>query len=270
MLRRALSAAVGLVVATVAAFSAMAENGTLDRITRTGTVRVAIPDNFPPFGDLGLDAKPRGYDIDVAMLVAEALGAKPELIAVASPDRVPYLTAGKVDLVISSLGKNAEREKSLDFSIAYAPFYSGIFGPDEVQVAKPDDLAGKTIAVTRDTIEDAALTEVAPSTATIKRYDDNGGTAVAFLFNQTDLIATGNVAAADLLASDPRKKPLLKFLLRNSPCYIGINKGDPELRARIDAVIAAALKDGRLDAISMRWLKRPVGNPEHPDLIAAK
>jgi hypothetical protein len=40
--------------------------------------------------------------------------------------------------------------------------------------------------------------------------------------------------------------------------------------ASADTVIAAARKDGRLDAISQHWLKALLGDPEHPDLIGAK
>lgn len=65
---------------------------------------------------------PQGYDIDVAKLIADKLGVKVELVPVTSANRVPYLQTNKVDLVISSLGKNAEREKVIDFSTAYAPF----------------------------------------------------------------------------------------------------------------------------------------------------
>ena len=152
---------------------AIAENGALDRITQAGSVRIAVPDNFPPFGDLGPDGKLQGYDIDTATLITDALGVKPELIAVSSVERIPSLTGGKVDLVISNLGKNAERAQAIDFSIAYAPFFSGVFGPARLETAKAADLAGKTIAVTHDTIEDAALTKLAPPTAVIKRYHDN-------------------------------------------------------------------------------------------------
>ncbi|MDM7292682.1 transporter substrate-binding domain-containing protein, partial [Klebsiella pneumoniae] len=41
---------------------------------------------------------------------------KLQLVPVTSANRVPYLQTDKVDLVISSLGKNAEREKVIDFS----------------------------------------------------------------------------------------------------------------------------------------------------------
>jgi polar amino acid transport system substrate-binding protein len=261
-----------LLIAAVALapVSALAENDGLDRIVRAGLVRIGVPDNFPPFGDLDPDAKLRGYDVDMAALVAAGLGVKAELVAVASTERISALTDGKVDLVISSLGKNSEREKQIDFSAAYAPFYNGIFGPADLAATKPEDLAGKSVAVTRDTIEDADLTKAAPPGATIKRFDDNGRTEVAFVFDQADLIATGNVVAAQILATNPARKPLLKFLLHNSPCYVGVAKGQPALLARVDAIVAGARHDGSLDRLSRQWLKAPLDDPENPAAMAAK
>ena len=244
--------------------SAIAENDALNRIRQAGSVRIAVPGNFPPFGDLGPDGKLQGYDIDTAMLIADALGVKPDLIVVSSAERVQSLTGGKVDLLISSLGKDSEREQVIDFSIAYAPFFSGLYGPDRIEVTKPDDLGAKSIAVTRNTIEDAALTQLAPPTATIKRYDDNAATEVAYLSGQAELIATGNVVAAQILPKSPLKRTALKFVLRNSPCYIGVRKNEPRLLARINQIIAAARNDGNLNNISIRWLKVPVGDPELP------
>jgi polar amino acid transport system substrate-binding protein len=72
---------------------------------------------------------------------------------VSSTDRIPYLTSGNVDLLISNLGKDTDREKVIDFSIAYAPLFSAIFGPERLAIFKSEDLAGRTIAVTRATIE---------------------------------------------------------------------------------------------------------------------
>ena len=60
---------------------------------------------------------------------------KVEIIPVTSANRIPYLQTKKADIVISSLGKNAEREKVIDFSVAYAPFFSGVFGTKDIKVA---------------------------------------------------------------------------------------------------------------------------------------
>jgi polar amino acid transport system substrate-binding protein len=227
----------------------------LPDIMSRGTLKVAVPQDFPPFGSVGLDMAPQGYDIDVATLIAEKLGVKLELTPVTSANRIPYLQTGKVDLVISSLGKNPDREKVIDFSSAYAPFFNGVFAPDSVAVSKAEDLSGKTVGVTRGAVEDLELTKVAPADATIKRYEDNNGTISAFLSGQVQVVATGNVVAAAIIARNPPKKPMLKFLIKNSPCYIGFSKDQPALKAKLDDIIATAKTDGSLDAIAQKWLK---------------
>lgn len=250
--RRFLSASAFLLAAAVLGGEARAD--ALADITARGTVRIAVPQDFPPFGSVGADMAPVGYDVDTARLIAERLGVKVEIVPVTSANRIPYLQTNKVDLVISSLGKNAEREKVIDFSAAYAPFFNGVFGPASAAVTKAEDLAGKTIGVTRGAVEDLELTKIAPESATIKRYEDNNGTISAFLSGQVDLVATGNVVAAAIIAKNPPKKPEIKFLIKNSPCYIGLAKNEPALLAKVDAAIAAAKADGSLGAIAKKWL----------------
>ena len=226
----------------------------LGDIMAAGVLKVAVPQDFPPFGSVGADMTPVGYDIDVANLIAEKLGVSLELVPVTSANRIPYLQTKKVDLVISSLGKNPDREKVIDFTSAYAPFYNGVFGPEEVALAKVEDLAGMTVGVTRGSVEDLELSNIAPADATIKRYEDNNGTISAFLSGQVDVIASGNVVAAAILARNPPKRPEVKFLIKNSPCYIGMNKNEPALLEKVNAIIAAAKADGTLNAIAQKWL----------------
>lgn len=241
--------ALSLAAPQIAAADALAE------IEKSGTIRVAVPQDFPPFGSVGPDMTPQGYDIDVAKLIAEKIGVELELVPVTSANRIPYLQTQKVDLVISSLGKNPEREAVIDFSAPYAPFFNGIFAPADVTITSVTDLSGKVVGVTRGAVEDLELTKVAPSDVTIKRYEDNNGTISAFLSGQVEAVATGNVVAAAILERNPPKRPELKFLIKNSPCYIGLNKNEPALLAKVDGIIAAAKADGTLNAIAEKWLK---------------
>ena len=242
--------AVAAIFTTVSASRADA----LADIAARGTIRVAVPQDFPPFGSVGTDMAPMGYDIDMANLIAEKLGVKTELVPVTSANRIPYLQTNKVDLVISSLGKNAEREAVIDFSVAYAPFFNGVFAPADVAVTKAEELSGKTIGVTRGAVEDLELTKIVPADATIKRYEDNNGTISAFLSGQVEVVATGNVVAAAILARNPPKRPEMKFLIKNSPCYIGLNKNEPALLEKVNGILAAAKTDGALSGISQKWL----------------
>lgn len=255
---RNLLVAAGLILAVTAA-----QADTLEDIKSRGTLKVAVPQDFPPFGSVGVDLTPQGYDIDMARFLAERMGVDLELVPVTSANRIPYLQTGKVDLVISSLGKNAEREKSIDFSKAYAPFFLAVFGPEDMQIAGPEDLAGKSIAVTRGSVEDLALSEMLPADADLQRFEDNNTTISAYLSGQTTLIATGNIVMATIAAQNPGAVPVEKLKIKNSPCYIGLNKNEPALMEAVNALIDAGLADGELDALSQKWFKMPL-----PDLDA--
>jgi polar amino acid transport system substrate-binding protein len=254
MIRRSfmmIVAAAGL----AAGMAAPAQADALADIKARGTIRVAVPQDFPPFGSVGTDMAPVGYDIDMAKAIAEHLGVSVELVPVTSANRIPYLQTSQVDLVISSLGKNAEREAVIDFTSAYAPFFNGVFGEADLTLAGPEDLAGLSVGVTRGAVEDLTLTDLVPEGVEISRYEDNNGTISAFLSGQVDVIATGNVVAAAILERDPQRRPELKFLVKNSPCFIGLNKNEPELLAAVDAIIAEMKADGSLNAIATTWLK---------------
>ncbi|CAJ0695008.1 ABC transporter glutamine-binding protein GlnH [Ralstonia edaphis] len=230
----------------------------LANIQKAGVIRVAIPNDFPPFGSLGPDLKLQGYDIDMANLVAKELGVKAELVPVTSTNRIPFLTTGKVDVVISSLGKNAERAKVIDFTQAYAPFPKSVYGPKDVSIKAPADLAGKTIGVTRGSTEDLALSAVAPASATIKRYEDNNATAQSYLIGQVQLVTVGNIVANAVNERTKLRQLDLKFPVEDTPCYVGVAKGEPALLDKVNAVITKLKTDGRLNDLSQRWIKMPL------------
>lgn len=232
----------------------------LEGIEKTKLIKIAVPTDFPPYGFVGIDLKPQGLDVDMAAYIADKLGVKLELVPVTSANRIPYLQSKKADLVISTLGKNPEREKVIDFTAAYSPFFQAIFGPKDMEVKSFQDLAGKSVAVTRGAIEDQELTKVAPPSADIKRFEDNNATVSAFASRQTQLIATGVSVAENLMQRNPQLGTEYKVLLKDSPNFIGVAKGEDALRLKVNGIIAQAKTQGDLDKMAMKWLKRPAGN----------
>ena len=109
--------------------SSTASAADLSEILSSGVVKIAVPESFPPFGSVGASGEHEGYDVDVAKLIAKDLGVELELVPVVSKQRIPFLETDRVDLVISTMGANPKRAKSINFSSAYAPFYSGVFAP---------------------------------------------------------------------------------------------------------------------------------------------
>ena len=222
-------------------------------------ITIAIPTDFPPYGFVGTDLKPQGLDVEMANYIAAKLGVAIELAPVTSANRIPYLQTRKADLVISTLGKNPERMAVIDFTAAYSPFFQAVFAPKSLSIKSFADLAGKSIGVTRGAIEDQELTKLVPAGTDVKRFEDNNATISSFVAGQVQLIATGASVAGNMMVRNPQLNTEYKLLLKDSPNFIGVGKGEDKLRLKVNEIIAAAKASGDLDKMAMKWLGRPAG-----------
>jgi polar amino acid transport system substrate-binding protein len=248
-----------LVSLCLASAGAIAQNA-LDDVMKAKKITIAIPADFPPYGFVGTDLKPQGLDVDMANYIGSKLGVTTELVVVTSANRIPYLQTKKADLVISTLGKNPDREKVIDFTAAYSPFFQAVFAAKSLSVSSFADLSGKSVGVTRGAIEDQELTKLAPAGVDIKRFEDNNTTVSSFVSGQVQVIATGASVAGNMMARNPQLNTEYKLLLKDSPNFIGVAKGEDKLRLKVNEIIAAAKTSGDLNRMAMKWLGRPVGD----------
>lgn len=257
--RRMFMTTAAAALALCAGSAAFAQDA-LAKITADNQIRIAVPTDYPPYGFVGIDMQPQGLDVDMAKLIAEKMGVGLELVPVTSANRIPYVQTGQVALVISTLGKNAEREKVIDFTHAYAPFFQGVYGLTSTEVKSFDDLAGKTIAVAKGAMEEQELVKVGPASMEFKRYEDQAATTAAFVAGQTDVLATSVSNAALMASKNPNLGAEFKLLIKESPNFIGIAKGQDALRAKVNKIILAAKADGTLNAMAEKWLGQPIAS----------
>ena len=252
-----------LAIAAAAALlngTAVHAQAALDDVMKAKKITIAIPTDFPPYGFVGTDLKPQGWDVDMATYIAQKMGVAIELVPVTSANRIPYLQTKKADLVISTLGKNPDREKVIDFTAAYSPFFQAVFAAKNVNIKSFADLAGKSVSVTRGAIEDQELTKLAPAGADIKRFEDNNATVSAFVAGQVQAIATGASVAGNMMGRNPQLNTEYKLLLKDSPNFIGVGKGEDKLRLKVNEIIAEGKKNGDIDKMANKWLGRPAGD----------
>ncbi|MBZ9677821.1 transporter substrate-binding domain-containing protein [Mesorhizobium sp. ES1-1] len=242
-------------LATQASADALAD------ITKAGTINVGVFADFPPFSSASADMSLKGYDMDVAQYIADTLKVKLNPVPVTGQNRIPYLNDHRVDILMS-VGYSKEREQVIDFAAAYAPYYIAVIGPAAMSVKGKEDLAGKSISVNRGTLEDTSLTEAAPASADIKRFDNYNSVIQAFISGQTQLMVVGNDVGAQVLAKQDQLKPEQKFQLLTSPSHIGLNKNEDALKKAVNDAVAKMLADGKLDESSKAWLKTPL-NPDN-------
>jgi len=235
------------------------EDKSLQNVLGKKSIALGIPTDYPPYGYMGPDFKPTGVDVAVAQLIADKLGVKAEFVPLSTPNRIPYLQSRKIDLIVSALGKNEERAKVIDFTVSYAPFFQAVFGPKDIAVKSFDDLGGKTLAVTRGTIQDDALQALAPKTLKIQRFEDDNATMAAFMTQQTQFVAVGAAVAAAALQKNPKVQAEYKLLIKDSPNYIGVRKGETALLNKVNEILRTAKQDGTIEGYSQKWLGRSMG-----------
>ena len=73
-------------------------------------------------------------------------------------------------------------------------------------------------------------------------------------------VALGAAVAGNMVAKNPQLSSEYKLLLKESPNFIGIAKGDDKLKAKVNEIIAQAKSSGELDAMAKKWLGRPAGD----------
>ncbi|MSQ76195.1 MAG: transporter substrate-binding domain-containing protein [Rhodoferax sp.] len=98
-----------LAIVLLALGSAMAHADKLADILSKGVVRVVVFADVPPFSSTNVKRELEGFDVDLAKMVAEALGVKLELVPATAANRIPYLLTDKADMNIAAMSVTAER-----------------------------------------------------------------------------------------------------------------------------------------------------------------
>jgi polar amino acid transport system substrate-binding protein len=156
----------------------------------------------PPLATYATDAQTVvGSDPDIASQLAEILGLKLNLVAVAWPDWPLGLSSGKYDAVISNVGVTEERKLKFDFS-TYRQGLHGFFVKTDSKITsikEPKDVAGLKIATSSGTIQDRIINEWSDENvkaglpaSEILYYDDTAATLLAIQSGRVDAIFNVN------------------------------------------------------------------------------
>ncbi|WP_172327260.1 transporter substrate-binding domain-containing protein [Mangrovicoccus sp. HB161399] len=118
-------------------------------IADAGKIRVGTKCDYPPEGFLDNSGTPIGVEVSMAHQIAKyAFGedAEAEIVCVTGSNRIPALLGSKIDLIIATMGINAEREEVVDFTHPYAWSSSGVVVKADNPANSLAELEGSTVA----------------------------------------------------------------------------------------------------------------------------
>jgi polar amino acid transport system substrate-binding protein len=108
----AIAAAVTALLATGGPVAARS----LDAIMSAGELHVGVNPNYPPTAMYDSTNQLVGFDVDLANKLASMLGVKVSFVTVDPNSRIPFLTSGRIDMVMGGMTRLPERAKLIDFT----------------------------------------------------------------------------------------------------------------------------------------------------------
>jgi len=236
-------------------FANHARAQTTDEIISRGTINIGILTDLPPYGFLDENQKPAGFDVEVAEMLGKFMGVKVNLVPLTSPNRIPFLVTGKVDLLVATFGITPERAKTVTFSIPYSAIENSVFARKDSGISKLEDLKGKRVGVPRGSVQDVLLSNAFGTTAKIQRFDDDASTYQALISGQVDAIAETGLTGRQLFAKTPEANLEERFILLRQPNGITMRKDQFNLRQWVDTFVYYIKVDGELAATWTKWFK---------------
>lgn len=261
-------AAIMFSVAALAVFSGCTKQngkaGIVQQIKDKGKMVVYSNPEFPPYEYIGENGAVVGAEIDIINKVAEKLGVKAELVSAEFDSIIGSVTTGKADVGASGFTINDERKQKVVFSDPFVVSLQYLIIPENSPYKTIEDLAGKKIGGQNGTtgfmmVEDAISKGVLKGTNTEAcSYNNAPDAVVAMKANQIDAVVIDELVAKSLAAKNAGYKAIEmvkadgKGLDLPEEFGIIVNKGNEELIAVINEVIAEMKAEGAIDAAILK------------------
>ncbi|AHG65443.1 transporter substrate-binding domain-containing protein [Advenella mimigardefordensis] len=231
----------------------LASANTLEQVMEQKLLRVAIDLNAPPYGMTDDKMTAIGSDVETANLIADSLGVKLQIVPTTQANRIPFLLTNKADVVISSLSITEERARVVDFTIPYADNKAVIAVSKDSPVKELKDLVGKTVVTARGTTNDQQVTKQAPPGTNIVRFENDATAITAITSGQSSIFATAPSIIGALNQKYPAKAMDIRIVMSSAKLAIGVAKNNPEIKEKMNELIRANLKNGKLNEIYKKY-----------------
>src|SRR5210317_699008 len=252
------------------------KGSTLEGIVERGELRIGLEVGYMPFEMIdkrsglrqkeirhgGLRRKGRqlslmGFDIDIGIEMAKALGVKPVFVDTLWPGIIPALNLGRLDIIFGGMSVTEERKKLVDFANPFMTVgqtvllnakhtdtvqsYKDLNDPKFIVVSKPGTTGEEAVQrlIPKATYE-SADTEIEGAMRVLE------GTADAFVYDLpfNAVFSTMNPSNKLVFLDQPFTK---------EPIAWAIRKNDPDFIKFLNGFLARMKADGRFDQIYFKW-----------------
>jgi glutamate transport system substrate-binding protein len=240
------------------------EDTTMGRIQAAGEIKIGVKYDVPPFGFKNPQTDEiEGFDVDLGKAIADKLGVEPNFIEAISDNRIPFLQDGTVDLVLSTMTINAERNEEIEFSEPYYIARGRILVPQDSDIAGVEDLAGRRVCTALGSTYEETLKEQAPD-ADLQLVDSYSECLENVQNGAVDAVSTDDVILTGMIIQDDSLKLTEGDPLTTEPYGAGIKKGDTEFKEFVDGVLEEYKSGGGWATAYETWVGQYTNETQSP------
>jgi polar amino acid transport system substrate-binding protein len=257
----------------------LSKDSTLEGIVRRGELRIGLEVGFMPFEMIdkrsgvrqkeirhgGFRRKGRqlsliGFDIDMGIEMAKALGVKPVFVDTLWPSIIPALNLGRFDIIFGGMSVTESRKQKVDFADPFMTVgqtvllkakhkkavtsYKDLNDPKFVVVSKPG------------TTGEEAVKKMIPK-ATYETVDTEIDGAMRVLEGTADAFVYDYPFNAVFTALHPSDQLIfLDTPFTKEPIAWAIRKNDPDFLKWLNKFLQEIKQDGRFEKMHNKWFKK--------------
>ncbi len=244
-------------------------------------VRFATEGAFPPYNQTAPNGTIIGFEPDLLQDMFARLNIRYELVAQDWGGIIPGLLDGKYDAIIDAVSITPKRLETIAFTRPYtagtsgfavmkSAFPNGLPGNGRVPLADEAAtkaaiaelaaaLKGKTVGVQVSTIQATFLETYLKDVIQIRTYQSMGDSYLDLRAGRIDAVmaSSANLAAAVKRARGEVVASGYVFAggVLGLGAAIGLRKEDTDLKTLLDGALQAAIADGTLKKLSLKWFE---------------
>jgi octopine/nopaline transport system substrate-binding protein len=248
------------------------------------TLKIATEGAYAPWNFTGAGGKLEGFEIDLANDLCARMKVKCEIVAQDWDGIIPALQAKKYDAIMAGMSITDKRKEVINFTGPYANSPNGYLVAKDSPLAKMPGtgqaynlstqqaaaeksidavkplLKGKTIGVQTSTIHSNFADKYLKGSAEIREYKTTEAHDLDLAAGRIDAVLADATAIIGTLEKPEFKDyvlvgPSITGGLLGAGVGVGLRKGETELKKSFDDAIQAAIKDGTIQKLSMKWFK---------------
>jgi polar amino acid transport system substrate-binding protein len=244
---------------------AVAQARPLDQVLSTRRLRAGINPTLPPFGTFNERNQIDGFDADIAREIARRMNVELEIVQVGSPDRIPFLQADRIDIVLGAITRTVERALVIDYTVPLHTQSMVVLTKQTgtaVPINAPADLNNRAVRLVqvRGTVGVPWIQANAPQ-AQVTLLDNYPDCFRALAQGRADAMVDVAESVVIPMRNFPVQWKILDQVLASFWVGIGVQKGNTALKDVLNVVLFEMHRGGFVNTTWEKWFGVPMTTP---------